>query len=77
MLCFTTETAVGGRAGRWFQTAGAGYVRATLALCSRYARAMFTPVRLGPHCSGRVDVLHKSSVRIIFVECNCRLLDAL
>ena len=34
MLCFTIETAVGGREGRMCPTGGCG-------LCSRWARAMF------------------------------------
>ena len=45
MLCFTIETAVGGREGRMCPTGGCGlcprYVRAMFALCPRYVRAMF------------------------------------
>ena len=43
MLCFTIETAAGGREGRMCPTGGCGlcprYARAMLALCSRYVRA--------------------------------------
>ena len=45
MLCFTIETAVGGREGRMCPTGGCGlcprYVRAMFALCPHYVRAMF------------------------------------
>ena len=43
MLCFTIETAAGGREGRMCPTGGCGlcprYVRAMSVLCSRYVRA--------------------------------------
>ena len=43
MLCFTIETAAGGREGRRCRTGGCGlcsrYDRAMFALCSRYVRA--------------------------------------
>ena len=57
MLRFTIETGVGGRAGRWFQTAVAGCVLLW------HGRAMFAPVRLGPHCNGGLEVRRKRSVR--------------
>ena len=38
MLGFTIIPAAGGRESRRCQTAGAGYVRALVALCSRYVR---------------------------------------
>ena len=51
MLCFTIETAVGGREGRMCATGGCGlcsrYVRAMSALCSRYVRAMSARDRNG------------------------------
>ena len=40
MLCFTIETAVGGREGRMYPTGGCG-------LCSRYVRAMSVRDRNG------------------------------
>ena len=40
MLCFTIETAAGGREGRMCPTGGCG-------LCSRYVRAMFARDRNG------------------------------
>ena len=51
MLCFTIETAVGGREGRMCPTGGCGlcsrYVRAMFALCPRYVRAMSARDRHG------------------------------
>ena len=47
MLCFTMETAAVGCEGRICETAVAGYVRATSALCSRYVRASVEVVHTG------------------------------
>ena len=54
MRCFTIETGAGGCESRryLYQTAGAGHAR----LCSRYVRAMFAPVRLGPRCNGAQEL---------------------
>ena len=49
MLCFTIETAVVGRKGRICETAGAGYVRAMFALCSRRPRS-------SPHWNGGLEI---------------------
>ena len=35
-------------------------------LVAGYGRAMFAPVRLGPHCNGGLDVQHQRSVRESF-----------
>ena len=71
MLCFTIETAAGGREGRRCRTGGCG-------LCSRYARAMFAlcsrEIAMAGEFRGRGK---ESNVRHIIGECNCRLLDAL
>ena len=51
MLCFTIETAAGGREGRMCPTGGCGlcprYVRTMSALCSHYVRTMFARDRNG------------------------------
>ena len=69
MLCFTIETAAVGRKGRICETAVADLARAMFALCSRYVRSR-------SHWNGVRARAVESSVRNIFGECNCRLLDA-
>ena len=67
MLCFTIETAAGGREGRMCPTGGCG-------LCSRYVRARSQ----WQESSGEFRARGKeSNVRHIIGECRCRLLDAL
>ena len=66
MLCFTIETAVGGRGFRW-----------RLLPRPRCGRSMLAPVRPGPRCNGGSDVRRTQSVRNTIGECNWRLLDAL
>ena len=71
MLCFTIETAVGGREGRMCPTGGCG-------LCSRYVRAMFALCPREIAMAGEFRACGKeSNVRHIIGECHCRLLDAL
>ena len=82
MLCFTIETAAGGREGRRCRTGGCGlcsrYVRAMFALCSRYVRAMFALCSREIAVAGEFRARGKeSNVRHIIGECHCRLLDAL
>ena len=67
MLCFTIETAVGGREGRMCRTGGCGAVAARIATCSRDSA-----MAGGFRGHGK-----ESHVRHIFGECNGRFLDAL
>ena len=71
MLCFTIETAAGGREGRRCRTGGCG-------LCPRYVRAMSALCPREIAMAGEFRARGKeSNVRHIIGECNCRLLDAL
>ena len=67
MLCFTMETAAGGREGRSCRTAVAGGCGAGFALCPG-------EFPMAGVFRGRGKESH---VRHIIGECNCRLLDAL
>ena len=88
MLCFTIETAVGGREGRRCRMGGCGLCSREIPMAGEFrGRGQGSNVRhIIGECNCRLrDVLagefrghgKQSNVRHIIGECNCRVLDAL